>query len=59
MDFLNTESWLGVALVVVGLIAGATVGVTLMALVFSEAFRRFYSTRPDRDEELTGSGTGA
>lgn len=59
MDLLNTDSWLGIALVVVWLLVGATVGVTLFALVFAEAWRRFYSARPDRDEELTGSGAGA
>jgi hypothetical protein len=52
MAFLTVDSPISVVLIVLFLLGGATIGITIMAAVFSELLRVTFSSAGEPDEEL-------
>jgi hypothetical protein len=53
---MTTDSPLAVAGIIIAMLAGATVGIGVLAALASEAMRRFFDTYGDRDAELMATG---
>ena len=51
-SLLNTNSPLGVLVIVGFMLVSATVGIAIMAIVFSALLQFVFDLRGDRDEEL-------
>lgn len=52
LTFIQANSALGVVLMVAFLVLTATVGIAIMAIVFSALLQFVFGMRGDRDEEL-------
>lgn len=58
MSFLTTNSTLGVVLMVGFMLVSATVGIAIMAIVFSALLQFVFDMGGDRDEELLAAAAG-
>lgn len=58
LDFLNTNSPLGVILIIGFMLVSATIGMAIMALVFSALLQFVFDLGGDRDEELLAGVSG-
>ncbi|MFN8105492.1 MAG: hypothetical protein U0U69_13615 [Acidimicrobiia bacterium] len=58
-SLLNTNSPLGVLVIVGFMLVSATVGIAIMAIVFSALLQFVFDLRGDRDEELLAAAAAA